>query len=153
MPTAFYAGFFTAAPGGFDAGIVLKGRANVVRTIADIRAKGHEATQKETSLIPTLQLANECMARGIEFLPIDLEKSHFSDFIPEGEKIRLPFSTLSGVGETAAESIYNAMNTGEKILSVEDLRTRSGISKTVIDTLREFGVLDNLPETNQLTLF
>ncbi len=153
MPTAFYAGFFTAAPGGFDAGIVLKGRANVVRTIADIRAKGHEATQKETSLIPTLQLANECMARGIEFLPIDLEKSHHSDFLPEGDKIRLPFSTLSGVGDTAAESIYNAMHKGEPILSVEDLRTSSGISKTVIDTLREFGVLDNLPETNQITFF
>ncbi len=153
MPTAFYAGFFTAAPGGFDAGIVLKGRSNVVRTIADIRAKGHEATQKETSLIPTLQLANECMARGIEFLPIDLEKSHAFDFLPEGEKIRLPFSTLSGVGDTAAESIYNAMHSGEPILSVEDLRTRSGISKTVIDTLRDFGVLETLPETNQITMF
>jgi len=153
MPIAFYAGFFTAAPGGFDAGIVMGGRANVVRTIADIRAKGHEATQKETSLIPTLQLANECMARGIEFLPIDLEKSDAFAFLPEGDKIRLPFSTLGGVGDTAAESIYKAMHGKEPILSVEDLRTRSGISKTVIDTLRTYGVLGDLPETNQITMF
>ncbi len=153
MPVAFYAGFFTAAPGGFDAGIVMGGRANVVRTIEDIKQRGHDASQKEQSLIPTLQLANECMARGVEFLPINLYKSHSHDFLPEGDKIRLPFSTLGGVGDAAAISIYKAMNSGEAILSVEDLRTRSGISKAVIDTLREFGVLDELPETNQLTLF
>ena len=153
MPVSFYAGFFTAAPGGFDAGIVLGGRANVVRYIADVKAQGHEASQKDLSLIPTLQLANECMCRGIPFLPIDLKKSHSHDFIPEGNAIRLPFSTLGGVGDAAADSIYEAMHTGEEILSIEDLRTRSGISKAVIDTLREFGVLDDLPETNQISMF
>ena len=153
MPVSFYAGFFTAAPGGFDAGIVLGGRANVVRFIADVKANKHEASQKDLSLIPTLQLANECMCRGIPFLPIDLKKSHSHHFIPEGNAIRLPFSTLGGVGDAAADSIYEAMNTGEPILSVEDLRTRSGISKAVIDTLREFGVLGDLPETNQITMF
>ncbi len=153
MPKVFYAGFFTAAPGGFDAGIVLGGRENVVRYIADVRAKGHEASQKDLSLIPTLQLANECMARGIKFLPIDLEKSHSHDFLPEDDGIRLPFSTLGGVGDAAADSIYDAMHSGKSILSVEDLRTTSGISKAVIDTLHDFGVLGSLPETNQITLF
>ncbi len=153
MPTAFYAGFFTAAPGGFDAGIVMGGRANTVRYIADVKAKGHEASQKDISLIPTLQLANECMCRGIKFLPIDLERSHSHDFLPEGNDIRLPFSTLAGVGDAAADSIYEAMHSGEPILSVEDLRIRSGISKSVIDTLREHGTLDILPETNQISMF
>ena len=153
MPVSFYAGFFTAAPGGFDAGIVLGGRANVVRYIDDVRAQGHDASQKDLSLIPTLQLANECMCRGIPFLPIDLHKSHSHDFIPEGNAIRLPFSTLGGVGDSAADSIYEAMHSGEPILSVDDLRTSSGISSAVIDTLRNFGVLGDLPETNQITMF
>lgn len=125
----------------------------MVRYIADVKAQGHEASQKDLSLIPTLQLANECMCRGIPFLPIDLHKSHSHDFIPEGNAIRLPFSTLGGVGDSAADSIYEAMHSGDPILSIEDLRTRSSVSSAVIDTLRSFGVLDDLPETNQITMF
>jgi DNA polymerase-3 subunit alpha (Gram-positive type) len=152
MPVSFYAGFFTAAPGGFDASIVMKGRAGIRATIADIRAKGYDATAKETSIIPTLLLANECMARGIGFLPIDLQKSTAFGFVPEKDGIRLPFSSLPGVGESAAESIEKAMKTGS-VLSVEDLRIKSGITKAVIETLAANGILDTLPDTNQITMF
>ncbi len=152
MPAAFYAGFFTAAPGGFDASIVMKGRSGIRAAIAEIRAKGYDATAKETSLIPTLLLANECLARGIEFLPIDLTKSRAFAFVPEENGIRLPFSSLGGVGESAAESIEKAMREGN-ILSVEDLRIKSGITKAVVETLAQNGILETLPETNQLTLF
>ena len=152
MPAAFYAGFFTAAPGGFDASIVMKGRAGIRSAIDEIRAKGHEATAKETSLIPTLQLANECLARGIDFLPIDLEKSRAFAFVPEENGIRLPFSSLAGVGESAAESIEKAMRE-ETILSVEDLKVKAKITKAVVETLSQNGILKTLPETNQLTLF
>ncbi len=152
MPAAFYAGFFTAAPGGFDASIVMRGKSGIRAEIAAIRAKGHDATAKETSLIPTLLLANECLARGIEFLPIDLTKSRAFAFVPEGNGIRLPFSSLAGVGESAAESIEKAMNEGN-ILSVEDLRIKSGITKAVVETLAQNGILETLPETNQITFF
>jgi len=152
MPVAFYAGFFTAAPGGFDASIVMRGRAGIRAHIAEIRAKGYEATAKETSLIPTLLLANECLARGIEFLPIDLVKSKAFAFVPEDGGIRLPFSSLPGVGESAAESIERAMSEGG-ILSVEDLRIKAGITKAVVETLASNGILETLPETNQITMF
>ncbi len=152
MPSAFYAGFFTAAPGGFDASIVMKGRSGIRAAISEIRAKGHEATAKETSLIPTLLLANECMARGIDFLPIDLNKSRAFAFVPEEKGIRLPFSSLPGIGESAAESIEKAMNTGE-VKSVDDLRIKSGITKAVVETLSSSGILASLPETNQIGFF
>ena len=152
MPAAFYAGFFTAAPGGFDASIVMKGRAGIRAYIAEIRAKGHDASAKETSLIPTLLLANECLARGIDFLPIDLTKSKAFAFVPEEGGIRLPFSSLPGVGDSAAESIERAMSEGD-IISVEDLRIKAGITKAVIETLSTHGILSTLPETNQITMF
>jgi DNA polymerase-3 subunit alpha (Gram-positive type) len=152
MPAAFYAGFFTAAPGGFDANIVMRGRSGIKAHIAEIRAKGYDATAKETSLIPTLLLANECLARGIEFLPIDLMKSKAFAFVPEDNGIRLPFSSLPGVGESAAESIERAMSEGG-ILSVDDLRIKAGITKAVVETLSANGILSTLPETNQITMF
>ncbi len=153
MPQVFYAAFLSVAPGGFDAEIVTKGKANIVKVLRDIEQKGNEASQKEKDMVATLQLCNEAYARGYEFLKPDLYKSHAFHFTPEGEKgIRCPFSSMGGLGEAAAESIYNACQDKE-VLSVEDLRTRAGISKAVIEILRKNGVLDKLNETNQMTLF
>ena len=152
IPIAFYCSMFTVAPGGFDAEVVSRGRSNVVATIKDIEKRGKEASPKEQASIPSLQLANECMARGIKFLPIDIEKSHAYAFLPENGAIRMPFSALPGLGENAAQNIIEAREQ-EKFFSVEDLRTRAKLTKSVIEILRKNHVLDNLNETDQLTFF
>ena len=152
IPIAFYCAMFTVAPGGFDAEVVMKGRSGVVATIKDIEKRGKEASPKEQSSIPTLQLVNECMARKIRFLPIDIEKSDAYAFLPENGAIRMPFSALPGLGENAALNIIAARNE-EKFFSVDDLRIRAKLTKSVIEILRKNKVLDNLNETDQLTFF
>ncbi|MBO7302796.1 MAG: PolC-type DNA polymerase III, partial [Clostridia bacterium] len=152
IPIAFYGAMFTVAPGGFDAGIVGKGRGNVVSTIKEIEKMGKEASPKEIASIPSLQLANECMARGIKFLPVDIEKSHSYVFQPENGHLRMPFSALGGLGENAAANIVAAREE-EPFFSVEDLQKRAKLSKSVIEILRSNGALDNLHETDQLTMF
>lgn len=150
MPLAFYCAMFTVAPGGFDAEIVMKGKRVVMNTFKEIEAKGRDATQKEAAMVSSLQLANECYARGIRFLGVDLNKSDAYAFLPENGGIRLPFLSLNGLGENAAMSILEERNK-EPFFSVEDLRTRAGLTKSVIEILRRNGVLDNLNETDQLT--
>lgn len=152
IPIAFYCAMFTVAPGAFDAETVMKGRSNVVATIKDIEKRSKEASPKEIASIPVLQLINECMARGIKFLPIDIEKSHAFIFEPENGAIRMPFSALSGLGENAAQKIIEARGE-ESFFSVEDLRIRAGLTKSVIEILRKNRVLDSLSETDQLTFF
>ena len=152
IPIAFYCAMFTVAPGAFDAEIVMKGKAGVVATIKDIEKRGKEASPKEQSSIPVLQLINECMSRGIRFLPIDIEKSDSYIFLPENGAIRMPFSALPGLGENAAINIIEARNQ-EKFFSVDDLRVRAKLTKSVIDILRKNRVLDNLNETDQLSFF
>ena len=152
MPLVFYAAFFTAAPGGFDAEIVMSGKSGVVRVMKEIAEKGNEATQKETSMVATLNLVNECYARGIRFLPVNFHKSHAFAYVPEDGKIRLPFNSLAGVGESAAQAIADARDGGE-ILSVEDLRLKAKLTKAVIEILQKNGALDGLSETNQITFF
>lgn len=152
MPLAFYCAMFTVAPGGFDAETVMKGKAHIVATIKDIEKRGKEASPKEHASIPALQLASECLARRIRFLPVDLVKSDSRAFLPENGAIRMPFSSLGGVGDNAAESIVRARNE-EPFFSVEDLQTRAGLNKSVIETLRHAGVLDGINETDQLTFF
>ena len=152
IPIAFYCAMFTVAPGGFDAEIVAKGRSNVMATIKDIEKRGKEASPKEQASVASLQLTNECMARRIKFLPIDIEKSHSYAFLPENGGIRMPFSALPGLGENAAQNIIQAREE-ERFFSVEDLQIRAKLSKSVIEILRKNHVLDNLNETDQLTLF
>lgn len=151
-PMEFYAAFFTVAPAGFDAEIVGGGYNNVCNVIAELEKKGNEATQKESELLSTLYLAREALARKVVFLNIDLNKSDASAFLPENGKIRMPFNSLQGLGDTAAEKIIEERKKGE-FMSVEDLRQRTGISKSVIEILRRAHVLDGMSETNQLTFF
>ena len=150
-PIAFYCAMFTVAPGGFDATLVMKGKAALAATIKDIERRSKEASPKEQASIPTFQLANECMARGIKFLPIDIEKSDAYAFLPEDGAIRMPFSSLPGLGENAAMNIVEARKE-EPFFSVEDLQIRAKLTKSVIEVLRTNGVIKNLDETDQLTL-
>ncbi len=152
IPIAYYCAMFTVAPGGFDAAIIGKGRANVVATIKDIEKRGKEASPKEIASISSLQLANECMARKIRFLPVDIEKSHSYAFVPENGAIRMPFSALGGLGENAAANILEAREK-EPFFSVEDLQKRAKLTKSVIDVLKQNHALDNLSETDQLSMF
>lgn len=149
-PVEFYCTMFTVAPNGFDATVARQGKQYVVNYIKDIRQRGKDASPKEIASISTLQLMNEAMARGIRFLPIDLEKSHSYAFLPENGGIRMPFSSMPGLGENAAENIIQARNE-EPFFSVEDLRIRAKLSNSVIEMLRSGGVLDHISETDQLT--
>ena len=153
IPLAFYCAMFTVKPLGFDGELVMKGKAAVDGYIKDInkRADKGEASPKEQQSLPVLQLVNEAYARGIRFLPVDLEKSSDVEYLPEDGKIRLPFSALAGVGENAAANIVAAREE-EPFFSIEDLQTRAKLTRAVVDVLRQNHVLDNLNETDQLTI-
>ena len=90
--------------------------------------------------------------RQIEFLPVDIRNSHWKKFLIENGKLRLPFIVLKGVGESAARSLYDAVQNSD-IDTAEDLLSYPGISKTLIDTLDELGALGNMPKTRQLSFF
>ncbi|PSR37633.1 MAG: hypothetical protein C7B44_02870, partial [Sulfobacillus thermosulfidooxidans] len=99
-----------------------------------------------------LEIAREMLARRFQFYPVSLEKSHASRFVIEDNGLRIPFAALPGLGVQAAENIIQARAQGP-FLSVDDLRQRAHVSKSVIDLLRAQGALKNLGETNQLAFF
>ncbi|MDD6313210.1 MAG: PolC-type DNA polymerase III [Firmicutes bacterium] len=151
-PLEFYCCYFSAAPEGLDAEILTGGRSKVKATIKNIKEMGKEASKKDQDTLNCLLLINEMMARGIKVLPVSLTHSDAHMCLPEDGCFRLPFSSLSGLGDTAAENIAAAMKSGE-IHSVDELRIKSGVSAPVIETLRANHVLDDLPETDQICLF
>ena len=116
-PMEFYAAFFTVAPAGFDAEIVNGGYVGVNHAIKDLeeRENKSEATQKDKELLATLYLVREAMARGVQFLNVDLKKSDAKAFLPENGKIRMPFNSLGGLGDGAAEKIIKAFKQIEQL--------------------------------------
>ncbi len=150
-PIAFYAAYFTAAPDGFDGETVMGGRNKVKQLMAMIDEKGREASATEKDTYTAMQIVNECFARGIQFLPVNLYKSDAKAFLPEDGKIRIPFACLAGLGESVAQNIVKARD--ENPLSIEELAERAKLSKKIVDLLRDNGVLEGLPETNQISFF
>ncbi len=152
-PAEYYAAYFTGRGEDFDAEPVQQGASAVKRLMDTIRAKDKkEATAKELSQAETLHVIYEAMQRGVEFLPVDLYRSHSYKFTMEDGKVRLPFTSIRGLGSAAAESLMHAREGGEYI-SCDDLQNRSGVSKSVIESMRELGVLQSLPATSQISLF
>ena len=152
-PVEYYAAYFTVRGEDFDGATVVKGREAVRRRMSEISMKGKEASVKEEAAYATFQIVNEMLARGIEVLPIDIYQSDARKYLVEDGKIRLPFSSLSGVGEAAANSLAEARETGGPFISIDDLQSRSKVSKSVIEGLQAAGALEGLPASSQMTLF
>ncbi len=150
-PLEFYAAFLTVAPSGFDSTIVLQGKNHVLDVIHEIE-NNKDATAKEKEMLNGLYLVYECYERGFQFLPVNLYHSAANAFLPESGKIRVPFTSLPGLGENAAVRIEEACKK-EELFSVEELRERTGVSQAILDLLKENGALDGLSKTNQITFF
>lgn len=153
-PVAYYAAFLTVRGGDLDAVSIMSGKDYVVRKMRSITAKGKEATAKEQSEFTSLQVVNEMLARGIEFLNVDIYKSDASVYKIEDGKIRLAFSSIKGMGESAARNLQKARDDGEgKYISIDDLQRRASISSSIITSLQDLGSLDGLPQSSQMSLF
>lgn len=151
-PAEYYAAYFTVRSDDFDAEPVIKGKLEVKRRMDAIRSKGKEASAREISQAEALHIVYEAICRGIEFLPVDLYLSHSYKFLMEDGKIRLPFCSVKGLGMAAAQGIVEAREKGE-FISCDDLQQKSGVSRTVVETLKELGALGDLPQTSQMSLF
>jgi DNA polymerase-3 subunit alpha (Gram-positive type) len=93
--------------------------------------------------------------RGYRFDNIDLRLSLADEFMvhPKDPRILIPpFKVLDGLGDNVARSIVDAREQCF-FLSKEDLQNRTQINGTQIRKMEIMGVLDDLQDENQLSLF
>ena len=151
---AYYAAYFSIRADEFDANVVAKGQDVVKQHIEELEniAKEQKLDAKQNATLIVLQLAWELYLRGFDCHLVDIYRSDAEKFIIEGDSLLPPLSSLSGMGIKAAQSIVEARKNGV-FTSIEDLRRRSGISKTNIEILRDHGCLAGMSESDQVSLF
>ncbi|MBQ8871507.1 MAG: PolC-type DNA polymerase III [Bacilli bacterium] len=153
-PAVYYASYLTSRIDDFDIDVMTKGYNAIRNKIVEINNKGYDATNKENSVLETLKIALEATARGIRFGKVDVMRSHSSDFLidDDGKTLIPPFRTLDGLGDNVATTIVKEREE-KAFISIEDLQKRGKVSSTLIDKMRAMGMLDNMDESSQLSLF
>lgn len=151
-PILYYCAWFSIRATTFDVATMGAGLDAVKAKMKEIRDKGFDATNTEVSLMTTLELCNEMLERGYKFGKIDLYRSEATEFVIDGDTLIPPFITMDSLGENVAKQLVEARKEGE-FLSIMELRKRGGVSQTVVDNMKSMGILQGMPEDNQLSLF
>ena len=152
FPILYYCAYFSVRADDFNLVAMCKGKEAVKEAMKEITDKGLDASVKEKNQLTVLELANEMLERGLKFGMIDLYKSDAVNFVIEGDTLIAPFRAVPSLGANVAKQIVEARKDGP-FLSKEDLATRGKVSKTLIEYMTENGVLKDLPDENQLSLF
>ncbi len=151
-PLAYYAAYFSIRASAFDYEIMCQGRERLEYYMADYRKRSDTLSKKEQDTLKDMKSVQEMYARGFEFLKVDIYRAEAHKFQIIDGKLMPALSTIEGLGDKAADMLVEAAAQGP-FLSRDDLRQRSKLSKTVIDLMGDLGLLEGLPESNQLSLF
>ena len=154
IPLAYYAAYYSIRAKAFDAEVMINGKEKVKNKMKEIELKNSkkEATKAEQDMYDDLEIVLEMYERGFEFLPVDLYESDATKFKIENDKLRPPLNSIPGFGTVAAQGIVNARKDG-KFMSIDDLKIRAKIGASGADLLKQFGCLDGMSQSNQLSLF
>ncbi|HOL86666.1 MAG TPA: PolC-type DNA polymerase III, partial [Defluviitoga tunisiensis] len=148
-PLAFYATYFTIKGDEFNLKVIFSGKEAIKKRIYELRMSDLDVKKK--SEMTNLELVLEMMLRGFSFKMVDLYKSESKEFLIVDNSLLVPFTKIPNLGEKAAEKIIRSRS--EEFKSIEDFVSKTGCNKTNVQTLKELGVLRDLPETNQISLF
>ena len=151
-PLAYYASFFSIRASAFSYELMCLGREKLESHLADYKRRSDSLSKKKQDTLRDMRIVQEMYARGFDFLPMDIYKARARHFQVMGHKLMPSINSIDGLGEKAADSIEEAAKDGP-FLSKEDFRNRTRVSKTICDLMGDLGILKDLPETNQLSLF
>ncbi len=151
-PLAYYGAYFGIRADAFSYEIMCQGKEKLQYYIDDYNRRSDSLSKKEQDTMKDMHIVQEMYARGYEFLPIDIYRAKATKFSIIDGKLMPPFSSIDGMGEKAAEAVEEAAKDGP-YLSKDDFRNRTKASKTVVDYMADLGLLGDLPESNQLSLF
>ncbi|MBO5292661.1 MAG: PolC-type DNA polymerase III [Lachnospiraceae bacterium] len=151
-PLAYYAAYFSIRASAFSYEIMCQGQKHLEAVMADYNKRKDCLSKKEQDTAKDMKIVQEMYARGFEFTPIDIFTAQSRLFQVVDGKLMPSLSSIDGLGEKAADAIVEAAKDGP-FLSKDDFRSRTKVSKTVVELMDNLNLLGSLPESNQISLF
>ena len=151
-PLAYYAAYFSIRATGFNYELMCQGKDKLNYFMHDYEKRKDQLSKKEQDVYRDMRIVQEMYARGYEFMPVDIYRASDRYFQIIDGKLMPALNTIEGLGGKAAEQVVEAAKDG-KFLSKDDFRQRTKATKTAIELMSDLGLLEGLPESNQLSLF
>ena len=151
-PLAYYAAYFSIRASAFNYELMCQGRDKLEYFMRDYERRKDTLTKKDQDTVKDMKIVQEMYARGFEFCPMSLDIVKAKHFQIIDGKLMPALSAIDGLWEKAAEGIVEAVKDGP-FLSKDDFRQRAKVSKSVADLMDELGILGDIPESNQLSIF
>jgi len=156
-PKEYYTAYFTVKGKGFDYEKMCVSLPQLKRNLADTKeymANHRDVSANDKLLLRDMRIAEEMMERGIEFAPIDVFKARATEFtLTDDGRIMPSFNSIAGLGDSAAQSLAEDAKSGIPYLSLEEFIERTRVSKTNAELMKSLGILGELSNTNQLSIF
>ncbi len=151
-PLAYYAAYFSIRASAMNYDIMCRGQERLLQFIDDYNARSNELSKKEQDTLKDMKIVREMYARGYDFVPVDIYEAKAHRFKIKDGKLMPSLDSIDGLGDKAADAVVAAAKDG-KFISQEDFKNRTKVSKSVVDYLVQVGILNDLPESNQFSLF
>lgn len=153
-PELFYSAWFTARAKAYNVKAFMGGKLAVKALITELNNKD-DKTAKDDDLINALYVALEMLARGIKFLPLDINLSEAKEFKIEDGGLRIPFAAVDGLGDSVAFDIVEKRNE-KPFTSKKDVSRRTKLNQSLFhefEIMRAFGDLAEEDEIETQGLF
>ncbi len=151
-PLAYYAAYFSIRAKAFSYELMCQGQNHLEAVMADYKRRSDTLSNKEKDAYGDMKIVQEMYARGFTFVPIDIFSAQSRLFQIVDGKLMPSLNSIDGLGEKAADAIVEAAKDGS-FLSKDDFRQRTKVSKTIVDLMDSLGILGELPESNQISIF
>ncbi|MCM1111822.1 MAG: PolC-type DNA polymerase III [Muribaculum sp.] len=151
-PLAYYGAYFSIRAKSFSYEIMCQGQRHLEHVMEDYRKRKDSLSNREKDAYSDMRIVQEMYARGFEFEPLDIFRAKSRDFQIVDGRLMPSLNSIEGLGEKAADAIVEAVKNGP-FLSRQDFRERTKVSKTIVDLMASLGLLGDLPESNQISLF
>ena len=151
-PLAYYAAYFSIRASAFSYELMCQGKEKLEFYLRDYKNRSDSLSKKDQDTLKDMRIVQEMYARGFDFTPIDIYRALPDRFQIIDGKLMPALNTIEGMGDNAAIAVAEAAKDG-KFLSKDDFRQRTKVTKSTIDLMADLGLLGDMPESNQLSLF
>lgn len=135
-PLEFYATVLSTKSDGFSIDLAFTDLNSLKKELFKLY-NDYGLDKKDKDRMMIIELVLEMRLRGYEFKQVDINRSHYKDFVIDDGKLLIPLNKVDRIGEIAAKKIWELSN---KHKIEYEFELSKVANKTVIQNLKKLGI-------------